>query len=529
MKKIILSMAALSLSLFSIGQVVTFNYSDSIKSYTIPACIDSITIEATGGQGGYTDYGSGQVGGLGADIKGTFAVTPGETIMVLAGGMGILTSPGSGGYYLSAGGGGGSFVWVASDSTLLIAAAGGGGSNSCSNTAGGPGQATLGGSGLGGISYCGGSCDNGNGVGGGGAGWLADGAPSCSSSNCAIYAMSPLHGGNGGVPCDTISPPYLGGAGGFGGGGAGDGNCGGGGGGGGYTGGDGGGNTILCPSNASTGGTSYNIGINQVNTAGINPGNGSVVITLMTEPTPLVSPIMGPDSVCGGVSYKYTCKANMGETYTWSVPAGATVTSGQGTDTVNIHFGKNSGMVKVVGTSACGNDSDSVAVTIDPVPSIMISAAKDTACIGWTKDSLMASPMGGTFSGAGVTGNNFNPSTAGAGAHIIAYAYTDTVYGCPDSAFMTLIVSNCTGIQEVNSLNDEITFYPDPFSMTVNVNVNVTGKISMHIFNSMGQDIGIWDLKSGKNTINTSNLPTGVYMVRVKTQYGELNKKLIKK
>lgn len=529
MKKIILSIAAFSLSLFSMGQVVTFNYSDSIKSYTIPACIDSVIIEATGGQGGYTDYSSGQVGGLGADIKGTFAVTPGEKLMILSGGMGILLSPGSGGNYLSAGGGGGSFVWVASDSTLLIAAGGGGGSNSCSVTAGGPGLATLGGTGLGGTSQCGGSCDNGNGVGGGGAGWLTDGAASCSTSSCPIIAFTPLHGGGSGIPCDTITPPYLGGAGGFGGGGAGDGNCGGGGGGGGYTGGNGGGNTILCPSSGSTGGTSYNIGVSQINTGGVNSGNGSVIITLITEPTPKVSPIMGPDSVCGGVSYMYTCPAQMSETYTWSVPAGASVTSGQGTDTVTIHFGSTSGMVKVVGTSACGNDSDSVAITIDPVPSIMLSATKDTACVNTTKDSLMASPAGGIFSGAGIIGNNFNPSLAGVGPHIITYAYTDTVYGCPDSASFSLFVSSCTGIQEVNNLSSEISFYPDPFSMTVNVNVNVTGKINMHIFNAMGQDLGTWDLKTGNNTINTSGLPEGIYMIRVKTEYGELNKKLIKK
>lgn len=528
MKKIILCLTALSSSLFSMAQIITFNYTDSITSYTIPSCIDSVTIEAKGGQGGYTDYGGGQVGGLGADIKGTFAVTPGEKLMILSGGMGILLSPGSGGNYLSAGGGGGSFVWVASDSTLLIAAGGGGGSNSCSYTAGGPGLATLGGTGLGGTSYCGGSCDNGNGVGGGGAGWLADGAPSCGGSNCSSFAYSPLHGGGAGIPCAAILPD-SGGAGGFGGGGAGDGNCGGGGGGGGYTGGNGGGNTILCPSSASTGGTSYNIGVSEVNTGGINSGNGSVVITLIPEPSPSVSPIMGPDSVCRGVTYTYTCPTQMGETYTWSAPAGATIISGQGTDTVKIHFGSNSGMVKVVGTNTCGNDSDSINVTIDPVAAIMLSAANDTACVNWTKDSLMASVSGGTFSGAGVSGNNFDPSTAGIGSHVITYAYTDSAYGCPDSAFMTLVVSSCTGIQEINNLNNEITFYPDPFNMTVNIDVNITGKISMDIFNAMGQNLGTWNLKTGKNSINTSNLPSGVYMIRVQTESGELNKKLIKK
>ncbi len=50
---------------------------------------------------------------------------------------------------------------------------------------------------------------------------------------------------------------------------------------------------------------------------------------------------------------------------------------------------------------------------------------------------LTGSPMGGTFSGVGVTGNSFGPSV---GTQIISYAYTD-VNGCSNSATTTIIVN----------------------------------------------------------------------------------------
>ena len=46
-------------------------------------------------------------------------------------------------------------------------------------------------------------------------------------------------------------------------------------------------------------------------------------------------------------------------TYTWSVPSGSSVASGQGTDSVVINFGGNSGNVSVTAGNACGTSSPS--------------------------------------------------------------------------------------------------------------------------------------------------------------------------
>ena len=50
------------------------------------------------------------------------------------------------------------------------------------------------------------------------------------------------------------------------------------------------------------------------------------------------------------------------------------------------------------------------------------------------------SPSGGTYSGPGVTGTNFNASVAGAGTHQITYLYTDAL-GCSNSAGKNIVVT----------------------------------------------------------------------------------------
>jgi hypothetical protein len=251
----------------------TYNFTGAIESFTVPGGVTSIRIDASGAQGGTATYSSAPPGGLGAFASGTFTVTPSQSLRVIVGGAGVVPTGGCG--YLNGGGGGGSFVWDPLSTTApLIVAGGGGGSGSCATGTAGPGLALPPGSGNGGTC---GPFNNGNGTGGGGAGWLTNGVgASITSCGQGAAALTPLNGGTGGAP--TMNTCYQNGAGGFGGGGGGGGNCGGGGGGGGYSGGNGGSN-VLVGGSQSTGGTSFNAGTNQTNTAGVRAGNGVVTIS----------------------------------------------------------------------------------------------------------------------------------------------------------------------------------------------------------------------------------------------------------
>lgn len=55
-----------------------------------------------------------------------------------------------------------------------------------------------------------------------------------------------------------------------------------------------------------------------------------------------------------------------GSTFTWTVPAGAAIASGQGTSTVTVDWGTSGGELSVDLTSGCGNETLSTDVVVDP-------------------------------------------------------------------------------------------------------------------------------------------------------------------
>lgn len=267
MKKLFLFFAV-AISYCSTIAQTTFSYTGSLQTYTVPAGITSIHIDAKGAQGGSINVSCSATGGLGARMQGDFAVTPGDVITILVGQQGFTNGS-------DAGGGGGSFVVAAGNIPLIVAGGGGGASNnigSCgSNLNGIDASITTSGTASGNGIIAGGTPGNGggasNGSGGGGGGFYTDGTAGTGLAN--NNGKSYLNGGVGGTGNNNDF-------GGYGGGGAGWFTGGNGGGGGGYS---GGGTSGSQPFTGGGGGGSYNAGTNQTNTAGFQTGNGEVVIT----------------------------------------------------------------------------------------------------------------------------------------------------------------------------------------------------------------------------------------------------------
>ena len=232
-------------------------------------------IEASGGSGGNGTDGiqsnplPWRLGGLGAKIIGSFKLPRGSQIKILVGQEGgtsttFVDRPG--------GGGGGTFVTLSDDTPLIIAGGGGGGATALNQfTDGDPGQTTANGTQCGGTGGSGGQvCNADTGSidfslrSGSGAGLRGDGKRGVAF---ATEALSFTKGGTGGT-CPASN-------GGFGGGGFAMVN---GGGGGGYS----GGGLVATPTKGTAGGGgSYNAGTDQKNMAGVNKGDGEVIITLI--------------------------------------------------------------------------------------------------------------------------------------------------------------------------------------------------------------------------------------------------------
>lgn len=123
----------------------------------------------------------------------------------------------------------------------------------------------------------------------------------------------------------------------------------------------------------SSGAASGNITVMPVNSCG-NGTSSSLPITVNTLPD-MAGNISGNDSltICplsNGIIYSVAPIFNA-SSYVWSIPSGASITSGTGTNTITVDYGNTtvSGIISVYGQNSCGiGSSSSIAVDISTVP-----------------------------------------------------------------------------------------------------------------------------------------------------------------
>lgn len=127
----------------------------------------------------------------------------------------------------------------------------------------------------------------------------------------------------------------------------------------------------------------------------------------------------------------YSTSAISGLTYTWTLPAGATILSGQNTSTINVKWGTNSGNVVVKANNNCGISTNTV-LFVSVAGSTFVSSVDnfpqfDTVCVNGLSSYKSFNLSASGLSGDDVTvgpADGFKFSTSANGI------YTDTVmYG----------------------------------------------------------------------------------------------------
>jgi len=480
--------------------VKTFNYTGSLQTWTVP-CINSVTITAFGAAGGASNYQNlgPYPGGSGAQIIGTFAVVQGNVLDIMVGQKGTIDNEGSGG--------GGSFVWNSSNSNKLMIAAGGGG-GSYSVETGGNGAADSiptagagydGGSapgGVGGNGGAGGPCVGSYGAGGGGAGWISNGG---TGTSCGGYAggaggNTPLSGGAGGL-FNVVNSCAKSATGGYGGGGAS--TCYGGGGGGGYNGG-GGATGFNTGWNAGGGGGSYNIGTNQSGFAGIDTGNGLVVIAYFTDTVGSVTGHLISGVSCFGQNNGMASGIVIGSspvyTYAWTPRGGTRDTAtglSVGTYTITVH-------------DPCGHSVSSSVTVTQPASALSATASvtSNVSCNGGQNGTLTATAKGGTspYTYLWTPSNETNSVALGLTAGTYTLNVTDN-HGCTASATATITQPKAVTISANTTAN-------------VLCNGGSTGSATSKISGGVSAYTYLW-MPAGESTNTATGLSAGSYTVTV--------------
>lgn len=229
----------------------------------------------------------------------------------------------------------------------------------------------------------------------------------------------------------------------------------------------------------------------------------------------------GPTTFCQGGSVTLT--ANGGGTYAWSnglgSNAGITVS--------------NSGTYTVTVTNGNCTATASQSVTVNPLPTVNMSALPQYVSNNSGAITLSGTPSGGTFAGSGVSGTQFQPSAAGLGSKKVTYTYTNSnnctnssssntivydttgaVCGTYDTLYMRITVTSATPPNNISNMK----VYPNPATnhlIVDNGNFGIMTGYSVKIISPLGQVVFNQPITQPLFDIDVSAWATGTYILQV--------------
>jgi gliding motility-associated-like protein len=168
----------------------------------------------------------------------------------------------------------------------------------------------------------------------------------------------------------------------------------------------------------------------------------SVTVTVQSGSIAADGVLASANNFCKGASTNLTVDGGTlvaGAQWVWYENSCGGTSIGTGTTITVTPTNSTSYYVRAEG-GACGNTA-CAQVFISVIETIVHINPFDTICGFGPGFKLQGGePTGGTYSGVGVTGGDFDPITAGYGIHIITYTYTSPS-GCVESVDATIVVN----------------------------------------------------------------------------------------
>jgi hypothetical protein len=241
-------------------------------------------------------------------------------------------------------------------------------------------------------------------------------------------------------------------------------------------------------------------------------GCDSVVIlnlTVMTLPTVSFVNTSGSEQFCNNEN-AVTLIAN---------PSGGTFTGGI-TNNMFDPSSANTGQ-NIINYSYTDNNN-CTATTVDTyyvfvAPTVAIISLDTSYCDTVVSVNLTGFPIGGIFSGTGVSGSAFSPIVAAVGQHNIAYTYTD-MNNCSSIDNKSVNVDDCSILNSQELKNHKFfNIYPNPANSIVHVETDrPLSTTRMLIMTTSGQVIKTY--QEHHDTLDVSKLLNGLYILRIETE-----------
>lgn len=241
-----------------------------------------------------------------------------------------------------------------------------------------------------------------------------------------------------------------------------------------------------------------------------NIGTGSANVVVNQPPVVTYTPI--PNTFCSN---------QPPFSLSGGTPAGGTYT-GQGVSGGSINPAVVSGPIQITYTytdpiTSCSGSATGE-ITVYPAPNVTLAPFTDPFCIENGPIPLFGGlPVGGFYTGSGVSNNILDPVAAGVGSHPITYTYVSN-QGCADSAVQTAIVDVCTSLETQLSANN-FEVYPIPAQDMLSVSgYEIDTHAQVLLVATNGKLLNV--LKTATENglmLQVGKIPSGVYRLIIHT------------
>ncbi len=225
---------------------------------------------------------------------------------------------------------------------------------------------------------------------------------------------------------------------------------------------------------------------------------------ISVNPSPIISILSANQSVCFGSSL--TLLANGANSYLWSNGS---------TSQIIVVSPNSSTTYSVYGSNSYGcNASATQFISVIPLPVIVATSVPSSICRGEVATLVGSGALTYTWvsSSSYLMGDQVNVSPNSS----TTYSVSGTNNGCTSSAFVSLVVSPCVGINTLIDKDNLVYVYPNPSSSELKIELANNARFDFEIIDLTGRVVLDKLVNDKTQTVNISFLPNGIYYVKVK-------------